>query len=52
VDNNQQVKEEKQKESFKSIFIQFIKFGLVGVSNTLITQLTILASSHIPGKNT
>ena len=39
MDNNQQVKEEKQKESFKSIFIQFIKFGLVGVSNTIVSGL-------------
>ena len=29
--------EEKQKESLKSIFIQFIKFGLVGVSNTIVS---------------
>ncbi len=27
----------KQKESLKSIFIQFIKFGLVGVSNTIVS---------------
>lgn len=45
------VKYMQKKESFKDVFIQFIKFGLVGVSNTVISGVIyfVLNTVILPG---
>lgn len=43
--------EENKKEDFLDVFIQFIKFGLVGVSNTIVSGVIyfLLNTVILPG---
>mgnify|MGYP003170674408 CR=1 FL=1 len=43
--------EENKKEGFLDVFIQFIKFGLVGVSNTIVSGVIyfLLNTVILPG---
>lgn len=49
--SNDNIKKDKNKESIGQVFIQFIKFGLVGVSNTIISGVIyfILNTLILPG---